>query len=216
MKRIRQFAEAWRQLRQLDPKAVPLIFAGVLLGALLGGGVGFLIGAIWAMIVFGILSAGLGGLVVFSRRVQKAQFSAIDGQPGAAAAVLQSMRGQWFVTPAVAFTKQSDLIHRVVGRQGVFLVGEGEARRVAPLLAKERKRLKRVTGDVPLATVIVGDGDGEIALSKLQVHISKRKRALSKTEVPKLERKLKPLDKGMPIPKGMDPGAVRGPRPRPR
>jgi hypothetical protein len=213
--RIRQFAEAWRQLRQLDSKAIPLVAAGVLLGALLGVGAGILI-ALWAAIVFGILFAGLGGLIVFSRRVQKAQFAAIDGQPGAAAAVLQSMRGQWFVTPAVAFTKQSDLVHRVVGRPGVFLIGEGEARRLAPLLAKERKRLKRVTGDVPVETLIVGAGDDQVPLSKLQVTLGKYKRTMSKTEVPKLERKLKPLDKGMPIPKGMDPGAVRGPRPRPR
>jgi hypothetical protein len=215
VKRIRQFAEAWRQLRQLDSKAVPLVALGVLLGALLGVGAGILI-ALWAAIVFGILFAGLGGLIVFSRRVQKAQFAAIDGQPGAAAAVLQSMRGQWFVTPAVAFTKQSDLVHRVVGRQGVFLIGEGEARRLTPLLAKERKRLKRVTGDVPVETLIVGTGEDQVPLNKLQVTLGKYKRAMSKTEVPKLERKLKPLDKGMPIPKGMDPGAVRGPRPRPR
>jgi hypothetical protein len=215
VKRIRQFAEAWRQLRQLDSKAVPLVALGVLLGALLGVGAGILI-ALWAAIVFGILFAGLGGLIVFSRRVQKAQFAAIDGQPGAAAAVLQSMRGQWFVTPAVAFTKQSDLVHRVVGRQGVFLIGEGEARRLTPLLAKERKRLKRVTGDVPVETLIVGTGEDQVPLNKLHVTLGKYKRAMSKTEVPKLERKLKPLDKGMPIPKGMDPGAVRGPRPRPR
>jgi hypothetical protein len=35
--------------------------------------------------------------------------------------------------------------------------------------------------------------------------------------VPKLERKLKPLDRGMPIPKGIDPmAAANRKRPKPR
>jgi hypothetical protein len=215
--RIRQFLEAWKQLRQLDPKALPLVFAGVLVGLLVGSLVGFLL-AIWAAVLFGLLGAGLGGLFMFSRRMQKAQLTAIEGHPGAAAAVLNQMRGQWFVTAGVAFNNKQDLVHRVVGRPGVVLVGEGgSAQRVKGLLAKERKRLKRVLGDTPLYTVVVGDGEGQVPLKKLQLHFNKLKRELSKSEVPKLERKLKPLDAAnLPIPKGVDPNQIRGPRPRPR
>lgn len=217
MNRIRQILEAWKQLRQIDPKALPLVFTGVLVGTLLGALLGFLL-AIWAAVLFGFLGAGLGGLFVFSRRMQKAQFTAIEGHPGAAAAVLNQMRGQWFVTPGVAFNNKQDLVHRVVGRPGVVLVGEGSStQRVKGLIAKERKRLKRVLGDTPLHTVIVGDGEGQVPLKKLQLHFNKLKRELSKSEVPRLERKLKPLDAAnLPIPKGVDPNQIRGPRPRPR
>ncbi len=116
--RIRQLGAAWRQLRELDPNAIWFTLLGAVVGALVGAGLGLLIHWI-AAIVFGLLFAFTGGLLVFSRRVQKAQFAAIEGQPGAAAAVLNVMRGQWFVTPAVAFTAKQDLVHRVVGRPGV-------------------------------------------------------------------------------------------------
>lgn len=219
MNRIRQILEAWTQLRQLDPKAVPLVFAGVMVGMVVGALLGFAFPVgLWAPILFGFLGAGLGGLFVFSRRVQKAQFTAIEGHPGAAAAVLNQMRGQWFVSPGVAFNNKQDLVHRVVGRCGVVLVGEGTSpQRVKGLVGKERKRLKRVLGTTPLYTVIVGEGEGQVPLKKLQLHCNKLKRELSKSEVPRLERKLKPLDAAnLPIPKGVDPNQMRGPRPRPR
>ena len=219
MKRIRQIFEAWKQLRQIDPKALPLVLTGVLVGATVGALLGFTIPlGVWVAVLFGILGASLGGLFVFSRRMQKAQFTAIEGHPGAAAAVLNQMRGQWFVSPGVAFNNKQDLVHRVVGRCGVILVAEGgSAQRVKGLLAKERKRLKRVVGDTPLYTVVVGDGEGQVPLKKLQMHCNKLKRHLSKSEVPRLERKLKPLDaNNLPIPKGVDPNQMRGPRPRPR
>jgi hypothetical protein len=213
--RIRQLRLAWSQLRELDPKVLPLVLAGALVGALVGAGLGLLIHWI-ASIVFGILFAVAGAMLVFSRRVQKAQFAAIEGQPGAAAAVLNSMRGQWFVTPAVAYSAKQDLVHRVVGRPGVILVGEGAPQRTKALLAKERKRLGRVLGDTPLHTVLVGEGEGLVPINKLQVHLTKLPREVGKNDVPKLERKLKPLDRAMPIPKGVDPNMANRPRPKPR
>jgi hypothetical protein len=213
--RITQLRLAWTQLRGLDPKVLPYVLVGALAGALVGAGLGLLIHWI-ASIVFGILFALAGALLVFSRRVQKAQFAAIEGQPGAAAAVLNSMRGQWFVTPAVAYSAKQDLVHRVVGRPGVILVGEGAPQRTKALLAKERKRLSRVVGDAPLHTVLVGEGEGQVSIKKLQVHVTKLPRELGKNDVPKLERRLKPLDRAMPIPKGIDPNMANRPRPKPR
>jgi hypothetical protein len=213
--RFRQLALAWGQLKQIDPKAILWIALGALVGVLLGVGLAFLLGPWWG-IPFGFLFAGVFALAVFNRRMQKAQYSAIDGQVGAAAAVLNTMRGQWFVTPAVTFNKQQDLVHRVVGRCGVVLVGEGSRQRVKGLLAKERKRLNRVLGETPLHVVIVGERDDEVELRKLQAHMTKLPRKLKKTEVPKLERKLKPLDKGPGVPGGIDPNLANRPRPKPR
>ena len=214
--RIANIVQAWKQLREIDPKALPLVFGAAMIGLLLGVGLGFLVG-IWAMPVFGILFMLLGALIMFNNRAQKAQYGAIEGQPGAAAAVLQSMRGQWFVTPAVSVNTKQDMVHRLVGRCGVVLVGEGVPQRVKGLLAKERKRLSRAVSDVSITTLVVGDGDDQVALPKLQVTINKLPRELKKDEVPKLERKLKPLDQALPIPKGIDPmAAANRKRPKPR
>jgi len=65
-----------------------------------------------------VLFAILVTAAVFGRRVQKAAYGQVEGQLGAAAAVLQNMRGNWRVTPAVGFTKEQDLLHRVIGQGG--------------------------------------------------------------------------------------------------
>jgi hypothetical protein len=48
----------------------------------------------------------------------------------------------------VAVNAKQDMVHRVVGRCGIVLVGEGAPQRVKGLLAKERKRMQRVVGEV--------------------------------------------------------------------
>jgi hypothetical protein len=217
--RLRQYAQVWSQVRAIDAKLPLWVLLGGTLGLLVGVGFGaispFL--PVVSMISFGLLFGLLGALLVFNRRATKAQLEAIEGQPGAAAAVLQSLRGQWFLTPAVAVNAKQDMVHRVVGRCGVVLVGEGAPQRVKGLLAKERKRMSRSLGDVTVTTVVVGDREGEVPLRKLQVTLTKLPRELKKGEVPKLERKLKPLDRDLPIPKGVDPmAAASRRRPKPR
>jgi hypothetical protein len=217
--RLEQFQQAWTQVRQLDPKVVPWVLLGATIGLLVGVGLGA-VSPVWNLVfmpLFGLLFALLGALAVFNRRASKAQFAAIEGQPGAAAAVLQSLRGQWFVTPAVAVNAKQDMVHRVVGRCGIVLVGEGAPQRVKGLLAKERKRMQRAVGEVNVTTFVVGEREGETPLRKLQVTLTKLPRDLKKGEVPKLERKLKPLDRDLPIPKGIDPmSAANRRRPKPR
>ncbi len=213
--KLRQFVEAWRQLREVDPRAVALVFTGAMVGLLVGTLIGLLISP-WFAPFSGLMLASLGGMLVFNRRLQKAQYTAIEGHVGAAAAVLQIMRGQWFVTPAVSVNTKQDMVHRAIGRCGVVLVGEGSPARVKGLLAKEQRRLSKVVGDVTIHRVLVGDAEGQVSLRRLQMHLSKLPRELKKTEVPKLERKLKPLDRSLPIPKGVDPGLANRPRPKPR
>lgn len=214
--RFRQVRDAWRQLRSVDDRAVPYVLGAVLLGIAAGAGLGALL-AIWAMVVFALLFAVLAGLGVLNWRLQKAQYAALDGQLGAAAAILNVLRGQWFVAPVVAVNAKQDMVHRVVGRCGIVLVGEGAPARVSNLLAKQRRRLERVAGDVPIHEVVVGDGDGQVALRRLQRHLMKLRGSLSKRDVPQLARKLQSLDTAPPIPKGIDPMAMAGrKRPKPR
>jgi Flp pilus assembly protein TadB len=98
MERFRNLAEVWRQLRTLDPKAAGWIILAAAGGLALGGGVGFLL-SLWAIVPMALLTGVLVALIVFNIRARRAMYGAIEGQLGAAAAVLQQMRGAWFVSP---------------------------------------------------------------------------------------------------------------------
>jgi hypothetical protein len=219
MQRFRELAEVWRQLRRLDPKASGWILLATAAGLAAGAGIGFTL-SLWAIVPVSLLTGLLTGLVVFNLRARRAMYGAIEGQLGAAAAVLDQMRGAWFVTPAVAINGKQDLVHRVVGRPGVVLVGEGAPQRVRGLLAQERKRLSRAVGDAPIHTIVVGspdvDGEDAVPLMKLQSRITKLPAKVGRKDVAKLERRLKPLTRSLPIPGGIDPTAVRRGRPKPR
>jgi hypothetical protein len=215
MERLRNLAAVWRQLRTLDPKAPGWIVLAGAAGLAAGGGLGLLL-SLWAIVPMALLTGVLGALIVFNFRARRAMYTAIEGQLGAAAAVLEQMRGAWFVTPAVAINGKQDLVHRVVGRPGVVLVGEGAPQRVKGLLAQERKRLSRAVGDLPIHTLIVGDGEGLVPLMKLQSRVTKLPGKLTRKQIAPLERKLKPLTRTLPIPGGIDPTTVRRGRPKPR
>ncbi len=202
--RFQQFKQAW-QIAVADNPRLPLLVLGpavaiiaitVAVCAVLGQ---------WLWLPVGIALALLVAMVIFGRAAQSSQYAQIEGRPGAAAAVLQSMRGQWFITPAVAFSKKQDFVHRAVGRQGVILVAEGQPTRTKPLLAKQRRRMDRITKETPVHVVVVGNGEGQVPLQKLQVTLSKFPRKLGKNDVPRLARELAALDPGLPMPKGYIP-----------
>jgi hypothetical protein len=140
--------------------------------------------------------------------MQKMQYAQVEGQPGAAAAVLQTVRGNWRVTPAVGFTREQDLVHRVVGLPGVILVGEGNPTRTRTLITTEKKKLSRFIGDTPVYDVMVGDAEGQIALKALQRHLMKLPRNIKPAKVNDLDRKLKAMAPALPIPKGPMPTRV--------
>ena len=116
----------------------------------------------------------LAGLVVFGRRAERAAYAQVEGQPGAAAAALGVLRRGWKVQQAVAVTKNQDLVHRVVGRPGVILVGEGNPARVRHLLGVEKKKHARVVGEVPIFDVLVAEDEPDgVPIKKLSKHIMK-------------------------------------------
>ena len=151
-------------------------------------------------VIFGVLAL----MLVFGRRAQKAAFGQVEGQPGAAGWVLGNMRGDWRVTQGVQVTSQLDAVHRVLGRPGVVLVGEGSPQRVRPLLAQEKKRVARIVGDTPIYDVILGDGEGEVPIRRLNNHLVKLPRNLSQAQVNALEKRMAALGgtKAAPLPKG--------------
>jgi hypothetical protein len=210
--RWRQIVAAYKITRQRD-RALPLwmllaffaAFAVVLLVFTLLGG------PIYLNAPVAVLAGVLGLMIIFGRRAQKAAFREVEGQPGAAAWVMQSMRGNWRVTQGVAVTAQLDAVHRVLGRPGVILIGEGATQRVRGLLAQEKKRVSRVAGDTPIYDVMLGDDEGQVSLRRLSNHLTKLPRNLSAAQVNALEKRLQALGgtKTPPLPKGPMPRGAR-------
>jgi hypothetical protein len=163
--------------------------------------------AIPLAVIFGVLAL----MLVFGRRAQKAAFGQVEGQPGAAGWVLGNMRGDWRVTQGVQLTSQLDAVHRVLGRPGVILVGEGAPHRVKPLIAQEKKRVARIAGDTPIYDVILGDGEGEVPIRRLNNHLVKLPRNLTQAQVNALDKRMSALGgtKAAPLPKGPMPTKAR-------
>ena len=210
--RIRQLIQAYKLTYARD-RQLPLWMALAFVGAAaviflinLLAGIALFIG-IPIAVVFGVLAATF----VFGRRAQKAAFNQVDGQPGAAGWVLGNMRGDWRVTQGVQVNAQLDAVHRVLGRPGVILVGEGAPHRVKPLLAQEKKRVARIVGDTPIYDVILGDGEGEVPIRRLNNHLVKLPRNLSQAQVNALEKRMAALGgtKAAPLPKGPMPTRAR-------
>ncbi|MCL3818400.1 DUF4191 domain-containing protein [Aeromicrobium wangtongii] len=167
-------------------------------------------------IVFGLLTGILAVLIVFGRRAEKAAYAQVEGQRGAAAGALQMLRRGWEVKPAVAFNKNQDVVHRVVGRPGIILVGEGNPNAVRGLLSAEVKKHARVGGDeVPVTGIIVGNEEGQVRLTKLVKHINKLPKKIKPAQMTDVIYKLKALDAmrpAAPMPRGPVPTSMKGNR----
>ncbi|MCX4777921.1 DUF4191 domain-containing protein [Streptomyces sp. NBC_01264] len=213
--RLKQIALTYKMTRKADPK-VGLIVAGVgivTFGVFLA--IGFLIGHPVYLGILGFLVAFLAMAIIFGRRAETAAFGQMEGQPGAAAAVLDNVGRGWTTTPAVAMSKQQDIVHRAVGKAGVVLIAEGNPNRVKPMLANEKKKLARIMPDIPVHTFIVGTGEGEVPLKKVRTTLMKLPRVLSGPQITQVNDKLRAMGdllSNMPIPKGPMPKGMRMPR----
>lgn len=212
-KRGAQVAAAFRVARKNDPRLPWLLLAifVVVLAAMVG--LGFLLHHPVIFAVFGVFAAALVTLIVFARRAERAAYASVEGQVGAAAGVLQNMRGRWTVTPAVAVTRAQDVVHRVVGRCGVVLVGEGVPSRLGTLFAQERKKLQRVSPDTPVTEFVIGNDAGQLPLRALQRKLLRLPRTVPAAQVAEVDRRLKAMGGlNVPIPKGPLPRNVRMPK----
>ena len=208
-----QIKAAYTMTQKVDP-TIGLVLAGVALGVfLLVLALGFLFGHPIYAAFLGLMLAVLAATIVFGRRAEKAAYSQVDGQPGAAAAALNMLRKGWTVTPAVAVTRQQDIVHRAVGPAGVVLIGEGVPTRVVALIANEKKKVGRFVPDVPVYDVQAGNAEGQVPLRKLNRHLMKLPRNLKGPQVIEINRRLKALGSmAPPVPKGPMPKGSRVPR----
>lgn len=219
--RIAQLRQAYRMTKKSQPR-IGLLLLGVFVvtAAVVGGLSVWLTGTAWWQILVTVLLtlsvAALVTVIVFGRRAENAMYAQAEGQLGAGAGALQMLRGNWDVKPAVAFTKHQDVVHRVVGRPGVVLVGEGQHARVSNLLGAEAKKHQRIVGEeVPVTTMIVGRGEGEVALPGLVKKVKKLPKAIKPAQQTDVLYKIKALDAmrpAAPMPRGPVPTSTKGAR----
>ncbi len=218
--RFKQIAASYRMTRQTDPKIGLYLLATFLVVGAIAFGLFALIPPPWLAVdlVSAALFGILGALIVFGQRAQKSAYAQIEGQPGAAAAALGTLRRGWKTDPAIAFNKNQDIVHRVVGPPGIVLVGEGNPNRLRALLANERRKHERVAAETPIHEVIVGDPAkhvGAVPVSKLTRHVQKLGRKVKPADMTDVMARLKALDatrSNIPLPKGPMPTSLKGAR----
>lgn len=207
-----QIKQVFRMTREVEPRigwwmmllglAVLLVF--LLVGVLLGNWItGLLIG-----LPFAVLAASF----YLARRAERAAFTRIEDQPGAAGAALSALRRGWIVEeqPAAMDPRTRDLVFRAVGRPGVVLVTEGPAGRVDKLVTKERRRIGPVIQNVPIHVIKTGKGEGQVPLREVSQRMKKLDKKLTQQEVQTVHKRLSTLGHNrLPIPKGVDPARAR-------
>lgn len=173
-----------------------LIFDAPIYGAFLG-------------FAFGVLAA----MLILARKAQRAMYSKIEDQEGAALAVLQQGVRGWSVEhdPAAFDAKSRSMLFRASSRAGIVLIAEGTTRGNERLMAKEVARTRRLFPNVPVHTVHVGRGEGEVPLPRLTSHLTRMKSQLTKQEAGEVGRRLRAMPNPLrqAIPKGIDPTRIR-------
>ena len=215
--RIKQLLQAYKLTKQGDPKIGWILLGTFVLSAAVGYALFYLLPPGW--LVVDIISAALigvlGVLIVFGRRATKSQMAQIEGQPGAAVAVLSLLKRGWKTDQVIAFNKQQDVVHRLVGPPGIVLIGEGNPTRLRTLMASERVKHQRVASEAPIHEVVIGYGEGEVPLGKLTRHVTKMKRQVQPAQITDLLARLRALDASrpnIPLPKGPVPTSMKGQR----
>jgi Domain of unknown function (DUF4191) len=204
--------QAFQLTRKNDSRLIPyLVMAGVGAAAIVYLALFFLLRSPWFPIPISVGAGLIAAMLLFSRRAQRSMYAQAEGTPGSAAWMLQNqVRGDWRTTPSVAGTSQFDAVHRVIGRPGVVLVGEGAPQRVRGLIAQEKKRVARIAGDTPIYDVVVGPDNGSVPLGKLNSHLLKLPRNLSKEQVAALDKRLQALGGARPpLPQGPMPAGAK-------
>jgi hypothetical protein len=202
----RNLVEAFKVTKANDPRLIPMmVIWGVVAAAVIYLLFMWLSGSLVYPIVLAVFAGLLAAMFAFSRRAQRTMFLRAEGEPGAAGWMLQQqLKGDWRIAQGVAGTAQLDAVHRLVGRPGIVLVGEGSPYRVRGLLAQEKKRVARISGETPIYDIVVGTGEGDIRLAKLSRYLLTLPANLSKEQVKALDKRLSALSSvgRPPLPQG--------------
>jgi hypothetical protein len=217
--RLKQIGQVFSFTAKQDKWFVPLLLAAVLIPVALT--VVAVISWGWIYLPIGLMLTLLAAVIVLNLRSNAAMMNAAEGQPGAAASLMENMRGDWRVRAAASSTTQFDMVHVVIGRPGVILLAEGNPQRVRGLLGQEKKRLSKVIGNAPLYDYVIGSEEGQLPVRKLRSTMMRLPRNLTGKDVNALDKRLGALMARPQMPKGAIPknmrpakGAFRQQRPR--
>ncbi len=208
---LKQLPVAMKFTAKRDRLFLPLAIAAVIVPIGLGIVLGVL-GLGWLWMIAAVMMALLGVMIVLNLRANKAMMAEYEGQPGAAAQVLQTMRGDWRVRAAFASTTSMDMVHVVIGRPGVILIGEGNPQRLKSMLGQEKRRLSKIIGSVDMREYIIGNDEGQLPLKKIRTTFLKLPRTITGKEVNALETRLTALAARTQLPKGAIPKNMRPPK----
>ena len=206
--RLKQIGQVFAFTAKQDKWFVPLLAAAVLIPVALTV-TPVLLGLGLVSIPVGVMVTLLAALIVLNLRSNSAMMNVAEGQPGAAAQIVENMRGDWRVRPAASSTTQFDMVHVVIGRPGVILLGEGQPQRVRSLIGQEKRRLSKVIGNAPLYDYTVGQNEGELSVRKLRTTFMKLPRNLTGKDVNALDKRLGALMARPQMPKGAIPKSMR-------
>jgi Domain of unknown function (DUF4191) len=209
--RLKQIGMVFSFTAKRDKKFVPYVAVAVAV-PIIAVVIAVILGASPIWIPIGVMAALIGTMILLNLRSQKAMMAEAEGQPGAAASIVETMRGDWRVSPAVASTTQFDMVHLVIGRPGVILLGEGSPSRVRGLIAQEKRRLVKVIGNADLRDYQIGNGEGQIPLNKLRSTLMKLPRTITGKDVNALDKRLTALSARPQMPKGAIPKNMRPPK----
>lgn len=209
---LSQLKQVFAMTRQHYPKLVlwmvlafvATLAVGLLIGLLLNNWITWLLIAV----PFGVLAA----IIVMNRFAERAMFAQIDGRPGASGAALSTLRRGWIIgqEPVAVNPRTQDVVYRAIGRPGVVLVTEGPSQRIAKLVAKEERAMRRFLPNVPVRVVETGHGEGQVPLHKLASTLKAMEKTLTKHEVSAVDKRLSAIGSAsLPIPKGVDPMRAR-------
>jgi uncharacterized protein DUF4191 len=208
--RVKQIGMVFAFTAKRDKLFVPLVVGASLIAVAIT--VLAVIFLSWLFIPVGIMLVLLAVLIVLNLRANRAMMLEAEGQPGAAASIVENMRGDFRVTPALASTTQMDFVHLVICRGGVVLLGEGNPSRLKSLIGQERKRLSKVIGSADMRDFVIGNDEGEVPIRKLRMTLMRLPRTLGPKDVNALDKRIKALTARPQLPKGAIPKNMRPPK----
>lgn len=212
--RLKQMAQVFRETQKMDSSTLPLMLAGLLVPVVVAVALTWwLLKSPWYGVFVGLMIGLLVAMFILARKAEAAAYGRIAGQKGAALAAMQSIRRGWNVEeePCAIDPRSQDMVFRASGRAGVALVTESSSGKAMRLLHKEASRLERLLPNVPVHQIVVGDGEGDLPLSKLANHMMRMRPTLTKEESAAVAKRLRamPSPVRQAIPKGVDPMRAR-------
>ncbi len=202
----RQIWQTYKMTAEVDDKLNIYLIAAFLGVAIVLSLVGIWAPPFWMWLILGVTGGLTAALWILVQRSKKSTYIRYEGQPGSAEVALMMLNSKkWEYTAVITANRQLDAVHRAVGPGGIVLVAEGQPARVKTLLNSEVKKHEQLSYGVPVVTVMMGDADGQVPLSKLADYITKLPKKLSAAQIKDIKARLRALDAvrpKAPIPRG--------------